>query len=103
MKCHYCSSQAEEGYHLTGLTLPIPIFVCSECYGKMYEKKKNKKEKSNYSILVNLISLFFFPFGILMYFYWKDTRPQAAKSAFKFALIPIAFYLLVKVLDAIIL
>lgn len=102
MKCHYCDKQTEKGNFLTGLSLPIPIFVCAECYGKIYGKDK-KKEKKDYSILVNIISLFFFPFGFLMYFYWKDTRPQASKSALKFALIPFVLWLFLKILNAIIL
>ena len=56
-----------------------------------------------YSIIVNIISLIFFPFGFLMYFYWRHTRPLAAKSALKFAFISLAFYLFLDILNVIIL
>lgn len=57
---------------------------CEDCK-KANKKARIKKERKIKGI--RFISFFIPPIGILLYFRWKDTKPDYAKTALKSALI----------------
>lgn len=60
---------------------------CKPC-SKAYKKTIKRTNQ------VRFISFLIFPLGFLMYFLWKDKKPDLAKTSLRAALIPFLFFIL---------
>ena len=90
MLCPQCGTNNEPG-----------ATNCKNCGVQFAKNSTAKVDKPN--VAINIISLCCIPIlGIIMFFVWRDTQPQAAKSALVFGLIGfgliIASYILLGIL-----
>ena len=105
MRCTYCNKpvtfevRANETRNFYRRNI-----MCYDCGVKkenLIKAEKEAKKANSVSYIVNFLSLFFFPLGLIMFIVWRNKKPRAARYALIFALIPIAFKYIVVFINSI--
>lgn len=108
MLCKNCHTRVEADAVICpncGANLVLDEAIESESFGSVgaiteYPTEKAtvvKEDKPN--VLVNILSLCCIPvLGIVLFFVWKDTQPNAAKSALIFSLINIGLGIILSII-----